>query len=349
MNVTPDQQSAARAKALVKAVVQRGGVLILPHNDPDPDAIASAVALHYIFKHAANVEGKIAYRGIVGRAENRALVRYLGYPLAGLGINLPDGLPVVLVDTQPGSGNNPWYPGLDVIGVIDHHPRRDQSNDIDVVDVRPQLGAVSTIMVQYCLALNLDLSSFLATALFYGIKTDTRGLSRSVNPADAAAFFYLQPRADVDALAEIERAQVPITYFKSFVNALEATKLYDTIAISHVGDMTYPDMAAEMADLLVRLENVEWVICTGVYDNKLMLAVRAPNGGDAGQLVQSIVQKDGTAGGHDTMAGGQIRLKEARPPEVLARLQQRVRQALSIGSQATAQSLIEPPLVGETP
>ncbi|MCG3211023.1 MAG: manganese-dependent inorganic pyrophosphatase [Anaerolineae bacterium] len=322
-------------------VAQRGRVLILPHNDPDPDAIASAVAMHYIFQQTTHVEGQIGYQGIVGRAENRALVRYLNYPLRPLGATVPEDMPIVLVDTQPGAGNNPWQPALPLIGVIDHHPRQKQNLSVPFVDLRPELGATATIMVEYFMSLGLDIPAFLATALFYGIKTDTRGLSRGVSPDDATAYFYLQPRLNVDALAEIERAQVPATYFKIFVDALETTKLYNSVAITHVGEMMYPDMTAEVADLLVRLQNVEWVICTGIYQNKLMLAVRAPSGaGDAGKLVQLIVQADGTAGGHDTMAGGQITIKGASPAEIVARLQQRVWQAFNINPQAVAESLI---------
>ena len=86
-------------------------LLILPHNDPDPDAIASAVALRYLLAETAGLTAPILFKGIVGRAENRAMVRYLNHPLQLLGDTaLDQSTPLALVDTQPGVGNNPWTP-----------------------------------------------------------------------------------------------------------------------------------------------------------------------------------------------------------------------------------------------
>ncbi|GAB4430263.1 MAG: DHHA1 domain-containing protein [Anaerolineae bacterium] len=326
---------------LLETVRQFPQVLILPHNDPDPDAIASAVALRYLLAGLTPAEVEVGYRGIIGRAENRALARYLDYPLVSLGKTVPLGRPVILVDTQPGTGNNPWHPEMRLAGVIDHHPFRPESDAAAFVAVSPDMGATATIIYGYFTAAGMPLPAPLATALFYGIKTDTRGLSRGVSPADAEAYFQLQSQVDSDALAEIERAQVPVSYFKSFANALEKTRLLNDVAVSHVGPMEYPDMAAEMADLLVRLENVTWVVCTGIYKNRLFLAVRAPGGnGDAGALVRKIVRENGTAGGHDTMAGGQIPIHNNDPAQMVSLIEQRLYQALKLDASTPAQRLV---------
>src|SRR5512146_1938718 len=55
--------------------------LILTHDNPDPDSIASAVALAYILEHMAGIQAVVAYGGIVGRAENRAMIRVLKLPV----------------------------------------------------------------------------------------------------------------------------------------------------------------------------------------------------------------------------------------------------------------------------
>ena len=133
-------------RSLLKTVGLYKQVLILPHNDPDPDAIAAAVALRYLLVEKLDVVVHIAYRGIIGRAENKALVRYLDHPLRRLtGADLRQ-LPLVLIDTQPGAGNNALSPRSNVVGVIDHHPWRDDSEAVSHVDVRPQLGSTSTIL-----------------------------------------------------------------------------------------------------------------------------------------------------------------------------------------------------------
>ena len=284
------------------------------------------------------VESQIVYQGIIGRAENWALVRCLGHPLSLLNDFT---LPVILVDTQPGIGNNPWQPDMQTVAVIDHHPRKEIVAEVPFVDVRSQMGATATIIYEYFMCLGLEIPTVMATALFYGIKTDTRGLSRGASSADAAAYYHLQSQINAEALAEIERAQVPAAYFKSFADALNETKVFNNLVVAYVGNMHYPDMAAEMADQLVRLEEIEWVICSGIYNNKLLLAVRTANDrNDAGELVKAIVQKDGTAGGHGTMAGGQIWLKDNQPADVLQTLNKHIRQQFNIQPDVTGQSLI---------
>ncbi|HXW01543.1 MAG TPA: DHH family phosphoesterase, partial [Anaerolineae bacterium] len=115
-----------RLELLLKAVGDAGNILILPHNDPDPDAIASAVALQYLLAESLQVKASIAYKGIIGRAENKALVRYLGHPLHTLtDADLSRPMPVALVDTQPSTGNHALPRTRTAAIVIDHHPLRE--------------------------------------------------------------------------------------------------------------------------------------------------------------------------------------------------------------------------------
>jgi nanoRNase/pAp phosphatase (c-di-AMP/oligoRNAs hydrolase) len=185
--------------------------------------------------------------------------------------------------------------------------------------------------MEYLQAADIEPPPSLATALFYGIKTDTMGLGRGASPADVAAYFYLQPRIDIGALVEIERAQVSADYFQKLDTALHETRVYDSVVISYMGLMHRPDMAAEMADLLLRLKGTQWVICLGAYKDELILAVRtrSPQGG-AGNLAQEIVGNRGTAGGHGTMAGGQIALKSQEPEQMARQLSQRALEYLKV-------------------
>ena len=336
------QESQNRLDLLFEAVGDADTILILPHNDPDPDAIASAVALRHLLMEALNVESTIAYQGIVGRAENRALLRYLGQPLRPLtDADLAGEVPIALVDTQPGAGNNALPAGSEVTIVIDHHTWREPTATAAYVDVRPEAGATSTILTEYLQAAGLEPEPPLATALFYGIKSDTRGLSRGAGPADTAAYLYLQPRVDTQALAEIEYAQVPASYFKSFDATLQAARVYDGVVVAYVGLMAYPDLTAEMARLLLRLEKSRWVVCMGVHQDVLILSVRtqSPTGG-AEELVQAIVGDEGTAGGHGLMAGGQVPLKGRDPEQVVHLLRQRALRVLQVPPEVRGERLI---------
>lgn len=317
-------------------------LLILPHNDPDPDAIASAVALRHLLMGALNVESTIAYQGIIGRSENRALVRYLDQPLEPLtNADLQQSPCLALIDAQPGAGNITLPPGVRVVMVIDHHAWREETATASFADVRPGLGATSTILTQYLQAAGVEPPMSLATALFYGIKTITMGLSRDTSPADAAAYSYLQPRIDVAALAKIEHAQVPADYFRSLDATLRAARMYNGLIIAYLTALSYPDLAAEMADVLLRLEKAQWVICMGLYQGALILSVRTGSQEyTAEKLVQAIVAGEGSAGGHGTIAGGQIPLGRRGAEQKVLLISQRALQHLGIPLASTGEPLI---------
>ena len=331
-----------QVEQLFKTIGEANRMLILPHNDPDPDAIASAVALRYLLEKVRGIEGRIGYKGIIGRAENKALVRYLNVPFQPLTeLNLAEGGPIALIDTQPAAGNNPLPAEAAVAIVIDHHPWREATARASFADVRSEIGATSTMLTEYLLAFGLEPETRLATALFYGLKTDTRGLSRNASPADVKAYFYLQARLEVKALAEIEYAQVPVDYFKSFHLSLHTARNYEGVIIAYLGQMNYPDLAAETADFLLRLEGSQWVICSGIYEQVLFFSVRTRNQqGGAGRLAQAIVGKEGAAGGHGTMAGGQTPLNGRKSAQVAQRLGHHALEYLKVGPGVVGRPLI---------
>ena len=338
--------SSENLKQLFQAVSNVDKMLILPHNYPDPDAIASAVALRYLLAERLDIEASIVYRGIIGRAENKALVRYLVHPLRPLAdSDMTGSTSLAIIDTQPGAGNLVQLsPHSKIAAVIDHHswPDLPPAASASFTDIRPEVGATATILTEYLQAAGLDVPVPLATALFYGIKTNTLGLGRNTSGVDATAYYYLQSRVDVKGLADIEHARVPPHYFKSFDVALRAAQVYDGILISYLGAISYPDLTAEMADLLLRLEESEWVICLGVYEDTLMISVRLhKQQRGAGQLVQAIVGTEGTAGGHGTIAGGQIPLAGRSPETFVSLLTTRVLQYLKTTSQLIGRPLFK--------
>ncbi|MEZ4735201.1 MAG: DHH family phosphoesterase [Caldilineaceae bacterium] len=305
--------------------------MIVPHNNPDPDAIACAVALRYLLEQKLKLTTKIVYTGIIGRAENRALIRYLGYPLQRLtASDLRTAAPIALVDTQPGAGNNPLPEAANVALVIDHHPWNEMSASARFCDVRPEVGAASSMLFEYLQAAELTLPTQLATALFYGIKTDTLDLMRSATATDREAFCHLLPSVDLEAAFKLDHVQLSPAYFKSLGEALRAAQVYNNVIVAYLGPMQYPDLTADMADLLLRVQDCRWVICLGVYKDTLVLSVRTRNKRGAGQLVQSVVGDRGTAGGHGAMAGGQVPLNEDDPDALAADLMQQFIAALNI-------------------
>ncbi len=298
-----------RVERLLKLLRGHKEVIILTHNDPDPDSIASAWGLSWLLESTVQVRSTILYGGMIGRAENRAMVEILRIPLAQASpSDLETGKPIFLVDTQPRAGNNLLPVTVTPLAVIDHHPLHNDTPGVPFRDIQTRMGATATIVTRYLWAMSVEPRPSLATALFYGIKTDTLGLSREASRADAVAYLYLHERADLPALGAIERAQLSRDYFAVMGRALRRARLYGDVIVTTLGEVGHPDMAAEVADLLARLRGAEWVLSIAVFGDEVILSLRTTNPSlNAGQLIQRLVAGSGSAGGHGTAAGGRLR------------------------------------------
>ena len=285
-------------------------VLVATHDNPDPDSLASAYGLKALFETTLGRQTVIGYGGMVGRAENRTLVDACQIPIVPLDdLTFADFGSIVLVDSQPDTGNNsiPADVGLDL--VIDHHPLREQTPQRSRwVDVRSDFGASATIVAQYLLAKEVAITPLVATAFFYALKSETQDLGVQANDVDREVYLHLTPRVDARALFEITHPRVSHEYFRVLGNLVRQTQLYGKAAVVYLGPVPTPDFVAEMADQLMRLLGIEWALSMGTHGNDFFLSLRtSQKGGGAGQMIQRIVRGLGTAGGHGMMAGGRVR------------------------------------------
>jgi nanoRNase/pAp phosphatase (c-di-AMP/oligoRNAs hydrolase) len=302
-------EETRRFAGLLEAVEGADDLLVVTHDNPDPDALASAAALGFLLGRSSGVACSLAFGGIVGRAENKALIDEIGAEFRRLGrdVEISSQTAVALVDTQPRAGNNSLPAGRIASVVIDHHPLRPETAASPFADVRPEYGACCSIVVEYLRAAGLEPERPLATALFYGIQSETADLGREVSPADISASLYLYPRTDPEAYARIRHPRLPTSYFRSVHQALEEAHCYGRVIVASAGRLTHPDMVAELADLLVRARGVDWSIALGTYGSSLLISVRsAERVAHAGELVRGVVGDRGSAGGHGMLAGGQV-------------------------------------------
>jgi nanoRNase/pAp phosphatase (c-di-AMP/oligoRNAs hydrolase) len=286
--------------------------LILTHDNPDPDSIAAGVALAHLLEKLAGVEAIVAYGGIVGRAENRALVRVLKLPVVPVSRVVFDEFDLIcMVDTQPEQGNHslPARHFPDV--VIDHHPERPDSHLAPIADVGGPIGATSTLLADYFRASRLKVPVQVATALFYGIKADTRDLGRQTTKQDVDAYLWLFPLTDKDALGEIEHPKLPDEYFRLYHTAIEKALVHGDAVVCDLADIYAPDMVAEVAERFSFLENVKWSLAFGEFEDALYYSLRTSDRRmNAGRLIRDVIEaKGGSAGGHGTMAGARIPVK----------------------------------------
>lgn len=286
----------------------RGKVVIIVHDNPDPDCLASALALRYLFMVKNGEEPLIAFSGMIGRSENLIMARLLDIPLTPLEIiNLNEYGVICMLDTQPGTGNNSLDAALKVDVVIDHHPLREETKVCCWVDVREDYGVTATILYEYLVAHKIEIDAKLATAIFYAIKSDTQDLGREADLPDREAYLQLFPIVDKQLLYQITNPRQPVEYFRTVRRTLDSARIYGTAIVVDLQKVDYPELVAEMADILLKLEGADAVLVYGEYVSELLLSVRTSSADmNAGGTMKSLVMGLGCGGGHSFMGGGKI-------------------------------------------
>jgi nanoRNase/pAp phosphatase (c-di-AMP/oligoRNAs hydrolase) len=304
------EKTGSRVQRLTEMFAGKAYLLVVMQDNPDPDSLAAAMALRRLAKSLANFNVSIACGGTVGRGENRALVKYLGMNLrAAAEVDYEKFDLVAMVDTQPGTGNNSLPAAIEPDIVIDHHPIRRQTRMVAFTDIRSNYGATSTILVEYLIEAGITPDTPLATALLYGIRSDTQDLGREASRFDIEAIELLYPYANKRMLGVIQRGKVPRVYYQMLADALRNARVQGPAVITNLGEIDNPDMIAEVADLLLREDETTWTMCTGFWSDKLLISIRTSEESNlAEKVVRRVVARRGTGGGHMTYAGGQIPL-----------------------------------------
>lgn len=321
MSVHPSDGVQQRVEDLLAAVAGGSRALICTHDNPDPDSIASAFALGRLLEVRAGIPFTLTYGGVLGRAENRAMVRLLKVPLVPITrVDLEEFDVVGLVDTQPEVGNHS-LPAEHCVGkrviCIDHHPARLLSKNAAFCDVGGDYGATSTALTAYLDAARVVPEPSLATALFYGIKSDTRDLGREVSAADVWAYSHLASLTDMSLVSAIEHPRLPRAYFAVLMRAIHRAQITDNVVDVDLGEVYIPDMVPETADRLVQAEGVRWSIVVGEHDGNIYCSIRVNDRRfSAGKLVRELIKQypEGSAGGHGSMAGMRIPLPSRAQP-----------------------------------
>ncbi len=273
----------------------------------DPDAIASAMAAKRLLSYRVkNVT--IGYPNEIHRLNNIEMVKRLKIPIERLHtIKSKDFDKYILLDSQP--SHLPCFEKIDFHVVIDHHPVND-SWDAEFIDIRPEYGAVSSMMVEYLRAANIVPSVALATALFYGIKVDTQDFEKSSLLADGISFRYLFNIANRNLVRKFELTDLRRSELKYFKVALNEVKVSKGRAYAHLGRVPSPDTLVIIADFLNHVDKFDWVLVSGLFNEKLIVIFRCDGyRKHAGKLAEKTFGKYGSAGGHKEAARAEVPLK----------------------------------------
>ncbi len=300
--------SKEHSDGMLEWLCGKGKTIIIIHDNPDPDCLASAMALRHLFAMKLSRNAVIAFSGMIGRSENIAMAKELEITLIPLDmVDLDEFSAVCMLDTQPGTGNNSLPPDCRVDIIIDHHPLREESKTCRWVDIRDDYGVTATILYEYLVAQNITIGTKLATALYYAIKSETQDLGREANRPDRDAYLRLFPVANKRLLYEITHPKLPVEHFRTIHSGVENATIYGKLMVVNLQAIYFPEVVSEIADYLVRLEGIEIVLSMGHYNDEVILSLRTINTlHNAGEIIKRLVAGKGTGGGHGMMAGAKL-------------------------------------------
>jgi len=274
-------------------------ILILLHNDPDPDAMASGLALRNVLRRTKQTAVIAALHGVT-RPENQRMANLLDIHVEIVtAAQLNDFDRIAMVDVQPH-----YFGGaIDRVDlVIDHHPEQPGYTAV-YKDIRADYGSTSTILTEHLRAVDANISERTATAMLYAIKSDTLFFNRQANRVDIEAFSYLYPLADAALIRKMEGAEITEERLDYVLRAKQYGLLQEQVFCAFLGTTLRDDFIPYVADFYLQLEDVKWTIVAGIVGESLVMSVR--NLGysrNAGEFVRKHFADIGSAGGHRAMA-----------------------------------------------
>jgi nanoRNase/pAp phosphatase (c-di-AMP/oligoRNAs hydrolase) len=281
-------------------------VLILTHHDPDPDAIASGLALRTLLRRTKQT-AIIGTMQPVARPENQRMLKLLEIGVDTIAADqFREFDKIALVDVQPHYfGDALRHVDL----VVDHHPETTGYTAV-FKDIRSHYGSTSTILTEHLRAVDLDISERTATAMLYAIKSDTLFFNRQANRADLDAFSFLYPLADAGLIRKMEGAEITHERLDYVIKAWQQGRMVEHVFCAFLGEPPRDDFIPYVADFYLQLEDVQWTVVSGVVNDQMVVSVR--NLGysrNAGDFVRRWFNDIGSAGGHRTKAKAVVPLE----------------------------------------
>lgn len=292
-------------------------LLILTHDYPDPDALAAAFALQHLAQSSFGIQSKIAYGGEVGRTENKAMVRLLRIPIHKVRPAwFKTYASVALVDTQPDFENNSFPKTRKATLVIDQHPASTAPRaDLALID--PDCGATCVIIAQALLEQGAPIPARVATALAYGILTDTLDLYRAQRPDVVQTYLRVLHHCDMRILARIQNPVRSRRFFATLAKGIRDATFRKQVLVSHLGPVETPDLVSQVAEFLLAYRRASWCLVSGRFKGRLHASLRTTRpDAPAGEVLRDAFENRKQAGGHGPIAGGSCRIGSEAAQEV---------------------------------
>ena len=288
---------------MLKDLTAYKDIVIQCHDNPDPDALASGYAVWWYLKRKG-INARLIYGGVsaIQKANVLKMIDILQIPVNFVTeLEKPELL--VTVDCQYGESNVTSFEAGEV-AVIDHHricgelPERS--------DVRSSYGSCSTVIYQLLKyeGISVNADEKLATALYYGLMTDTDNFASISHPADK------------DLRDEAKYLPMDILYFRnSNISKDELRIAGDALKQAFFNDRYHygiietkpcdPNILGIISDMLLEVDGVDTCLVYNIFTYGVKISVRScTRETKASELASYLAGDLGGGGGHLVKAGG---------------------------------------------
>ncbi len=288
-----------KVERMKEAVNPKKPLWILTQDDPDPDALASALALQALLGRNDRNAPIVTLKS-VSRNENISMINILSINVRTVKPAALKRAPqLAMVDVQPSYFRFPLH-NLKI--VVDHHPVT-ADYKVQYKDLQVTYGATATIFTEYLLASEQKIDQRLATSLYYAIKTDTLLLGREVSKADFNAFAFLWPKTNHQQVSQMERPRLQHKEISVFVKALKEYTVKSGCIFVGLGVVPKDDIVPRMADFILQIGDAEFALVWGKLDGETTFSARSLTPLiHAGEVMHDSFGHLGGAGGHKSMA-----------------------------------------------
>jgi len=291
-------------------------IVIQCHDHPDGDAISSAFGVYSYLKSMGKAS-RIIYSGFesIKKPNIVNMLDWLNIPIEyvkpGEKMKKP-GL-LICVDCQYGQGNVTKI-AAEAVAVIDHHLQVAEDEKFYFGVIQSHLGSCATLVWDLMRIENFDFAANknVATALYYGLLTDTNDFSEINHPLDKDMRDALDDIIDKPTLKKLRLCNLTLEELEiAGVAMLRNVNCSSNRYALFQAEFCDPNILGFISDTALQVDTVELCVVYNLREGGAKLSVRSCSREVmASEFAEYITKDVGSGGGHRDKAGGWIQKAE---------------------------------------
>ncbi len=292
-------------------LLKYNSIVIQCHNFPDADTIASGYGL-YCYLTANGKKPRLVYGGSkkISKSNLLIMIEKLDIPIEYLEKIVTKPELLITADCVHGESNTADFEAENY-AAIDHHAGVYANSPM--YDIRPSYGSCSSVIAVLLNEAGYDFNAEkkLATALYYGLYTDTDEMKELSHPADRDLRDFAQYDRAVFSLLINSNLSLPeLRIAGDALNRISCNAKYHFASVRT--EECDPNILGFISDLVIKVDSVKISLVCCKVSGGIKFSVRScVKEINAAEIADFISEGIGSGGGHSDKAGGFINIRLA--------------------------------------